>query len=100
LCILTPIKCYIDYLINNIYQKYYNYCQLRGYQIISALFVLSLWPTHNMDKTHLHKIIFFMFLRNLREKLPITKIIEDNIFEGMRYRFYILLLFDFIFELK
>jgi len=29
---------------------------------------------------------------------PITKIIEDNIFEGMTYRFYIFLLFDYVIE--
>jgi len=31
-----------------------------------------------------------MFLSNLREKLPIAKKIENNIFEGMTYTFHIL----------
>ena len=36
-----------------------------------------------------------MFLSNPRVKSPITKKINNNIFEGKTYRFYILLLFDF-----
>ena len=45
-------------------------------------------------------IIFSMFLSNLRIKFLITKKVENNIFEGMAYRFYILLLFDFQNEQK
>ena len=41
-----------------------------------------------------------MFLSNLRVKSLITKIINNNIFEGMTYRFYILLLFDFVFDFQ
>jgi len=38
-----------------------------------------------------------MFLRrNLRVKSPITKNMENNIFEGMTYRYYILVLFEFV----
>lgn len=38
----------------------------------------------------------------LRAKLHIIKIIDDNIFEGLTYRFdlYILLLFDIVFDLS
>jgi len=32
-----------------------------------------------------------MFLSNIRVKSPMTKKIENNIFEGMTYRLYILL---------
>jgi len=35
-----------------------------------------------------------MVFEYLRIKSPITKIKGDNIFEGMIYRFYILLLFE------
>jgi len=49
----------------------------------NALFVFSLCPIRIIDKTHLHRIIFFIFLSNLRVKLPITKTIENNIFEDM-----------------
>jgi len=38
-----------------------------------------------------------MFLSNLRVKSSITKKIDYNIFEGVKYRFYILLLFGFVF---
>jgi len=67
---------------------------------VSALFVFSLLPTRNIDKTHLRRIIFYKFLSNLRVKSPITKKMDNNIFEGMTYRFYILLLFDFVFDIK
>jgi len=40
---------------------------------------------------------FFMCFKNLRVKPSIIKTIENNIFECMTYRFYILLLFNFIF---
>jgi len=60
---------------------------------VSALFIFSIWPTRNIDKTHLR--IFSIFFSNLRVKSPIKKKIDNNIFEGMTYRFYILLLFDF-----
>jgi len=40
-----------------------------------------------------------MRLSNLRVKSPaITKKIENNIFQRMTYRFYILLLIDFVFD--
>jgi len=41
-----------------------------------------------------------LFLSNLGVKSPITKNIEHNIFEGVIYRFYILLLFDFVFGVE
>jgi len=41
-----------------------------------------------------------MFSNNLRVKSAITKKIENNILEGMTYRFYILLLFDFAFDFQ
>jgi len=41
-----------------------------------------------------------MFLSNLRVKFPIIKKIENNIFEGMTNRFYILILFDFVLKFK
>jgi len=67
---------------------------------INALFVFSLWPTRNINKTYLRKIIFSISLNNLRVKSPITKKVKNNNFEGMTYWFYILLLFDFIFNLQ
>jgi len=36
-----------------------------------------------------------MFLSYLRVKSPITKKIENNIFERITYQFFILFLFDF-----
>jgi len=39
-----------------------------------------------------------MILGNLRVKSTITNIIGDNIFEGLTYYLYILLLLDFVFE--
>jgi len=65
---------------------------------VITLFVFSLWPTHNIDKTHLHKIIFSMFLSHPSVKSPVTKKIENNILDGMTFRFYILLLFDSVFK--
>jgi len=38
-----------------------------------------------------------MFLSNLRVKSPITKKIENNVFEGITYRYHILVLFNFVF---
>jgi len=79
---------------------------------ISALYLFSLRPTHNMDEmqsyiryipTRILYIIFlviFEYLIYFRVKSPIIKIIEDNIFEGMTNRFYILLLFDFVFDFQ
>jgi len=67
---------------------------------VCQLFVFSLWPTRNIDKMHLHKIVFSMFLSTLRVKSPITKKIKNNIFEGMTYQCYILMLFDFVFDSK
>lgn len=45
--------------------------------------------------TLLPKTFFFLFLSDLRIKLNITTIIDYNFFEGMTYRLYISLLFDF-----
>jgi len=41
-----------------------------------------------------------MFFSNFRVKSPITKNIENNILEGITYRFYILLLFDIVFDFQ
>jgi len=41
-----------------------------------------------------------MFLIYLRVKSPITKIVEDNKPEGMVYQFYILLIFDLVFDFQ
>jgi len=54
---------------------------------MSAHYVFSLWSTRNIDKKNLRKIIFSMILSNFRVKTPITKKIDNNIFEGMTYRF-------------
>jgi len=55
----------------------------------------------NIHKTHLRRIIFSMtFLSNLRVKSHITKNIENNIFEGITYQYYILLLFDFVIDFQ
>lgn len=61
--------------------------------------MFSLYPIRNIDKTHLCRIVFPMFLIKLRVKSPITKIIEDNIFEVMdilvlNILFYLLLDFQ------
>jgi len=40
---------------------------------MSALFVFSLWSRRNIDKTHLRRIVFSMFLSNLIVKSHITK---------------------------
>jgi len=67
---------------------------LRGCQCIICF--LSL--THAQHRQNaLRRIVFSMILSKLRVKLRITKKIDNNIFERMTYRFYILLLFDFIF---
>jgi len=55
------------------------------------LFVFYLWSTHNIDKTHLHRIIFSIFLSNLRVESPITNNTENNIFEGMTHQFVLIL---------
>jgi len=69
------------------------------YKDVSAIIVFSLKPMRTIDKTLLPTIVFLRFLSNLRVKLPnITKIIEDDNFEDMPYRFYILLLFGFVFD--
>jgi len=41
-----------------------------------------------------------MFLSNLRVKSRIIKIIENNILGGITYRYYISLLFDFVFNFQ
>lgn len=47
------------------------------------------------------KIVYFLFLSYLRViKLLISKIIKNNIFEGMKNWFYILLLLDFVFDFQ
>jgi len=53
----------------------------------------SLAHAQHRQNTLTQNHFFFMFISSLRVKLPITKKIENNIFEGMTYRFYILLLF-------
>jgi len=50
---------------------------------MSAYYLFFVWPMLNIEKMHLCKIIFLIFLSNLRVKLPITKTIDNNIFEGM-----------------
>jgi len=50
-----------------------------------TLIVFSLWPTRDMDKPHLRRTIFSVFLSNNGMKSPITKNIENNIFEEMTY---------------
>jgi len=53
------------------------------------------------DKTLSPKIVFYDFwVPNLRVKSVIITIIEDNIFEGMTYRFYNLFHFDFVFDFQ
>jgi len=50
------------------------------------LFSFSLWPTLNIDKTYLPtQNHFFYVFNNLRVKSPITKKLENNIFEEMTY---------------
>jgi len=41
-----------------------------------------------------------MLLSNLSVKSPIIKKIDNNIFEGMTYQYYISLLFDFVFDFQ
>jgi len=41
-----------------------------------------------------------MILSNLGVKLPNTKVMKYSSFEGLTYQFYILLLFDFIFDIS
>jgi len=65
--------------------------------LVQCLFSLSLSQFRsNIDKSFSLKTILY----NFRVKSPITKIIEDNIFECMAYQFYILLLFGFEFDFQ
>jgi len=50
-------------------------------------YLLSLSDTRKIDNAYLRRIIFFMFLINLRVKSPIAKTKENNIFEYMTYQF-------------
>ena len=55
---------------------------------VQYLFNLSDQQPTSIKRFHLKS--YLCFLSNLRVKLPITKMIEDNIFVGTTYRFYIL----------
>jgi len=65
---------------------------------MSEQYLSSLLDPRTTDKTLSPKIEFLWFLTNLGLKSP--KIREDNIFEGMTYECYILLLFDFVFDFQ
>ena len=52
-----------------------SYIPLRD---INALFVFSIWLTRNIDKAHLRRIIFDMFLCNLRVKSKIKIIAQHS----------------------
>jgi len=54
----------------------------------------------DIDKMHLCKIIFTVFLSYLGVKSLITNKIRNNILEGMTYQFYTLFLFDFVFKFQ
>lgn len=56
-------------------------------------YLFSLTPTFNMDNTLSRETIFIIFAFSMK-----SPSIIDNIFQGLTYRFYILLLVDIIFH--
>jgi len=81
-CVLSPLYIHIVlYDLYEIFETQYN-VRITIYNIckrISVHFIYFLSLAHNMDKNHLCRIIFPMFLSNLRVESPITKKIENNI---------------------
>jgi len=59
--------------------------------------VVLLSDPHETYAKYIH-VKSYLCLSELRIKSPVTKVIQDNIFESLRNRF--LLLFDFKFEKK
>jgi len=85
--ILAKLRMFFHYII-----KYL----LRGCQRA----ICFLLPTFNIFKTHLRRTIFSVFINNLGVKSRITLKIKNYTFGGMIYRYYILLLIDFVFDFQ
>lgn len=77
---------------SNIYSKYV-------FKRMSEYYLFSLSATRNTDLTCSYKHFFFKFIINLRAKSPASKIVKNNIFKDLTYRFCIFfLILDLIYK--